>query len=95
VNPAGELSLSGFTSWTGDEKNLKAWLGNHLQEDALRALYGCPQGAAEKDERLTKRGGHSRRPIISITWETVCRRRVIPHALGVPILHPTTLTSTS
>lgn len=55
VNPAGELSLSGFTSWTGDEKNLKAWLGNHLQEDALRALYGLSRRVRlKKDERLTK-----------------------------------------
>ena len=55
VKPAGELSLPEFTSWMGVEKNLKAWCGNHLQKDALGALYGLARRVRlKKDERLTK-----------------------------------------
>ena len=55
VKPARELSLPGFTSWMGDEKNLEAWCGNHLQEDALRVLYGLSRRVRlKKDKRLMK-----------------------------------------
>ncbi len=55
VKPAGELSLPGLTSWMDDEKTLEAWRGNHLQEDALRVLYGLSRRVRlKKNGRLTK-----------------------------------------
>jgi len=53
VRPAGELSVPDFISWTGDEKDLTAWCGNHLQKDALRVLYGLARRVRlKKDKRL-------------------------------------------
>jgi alpha-amylase len=53
--PAGELSVPDFISWMGDEKDLTAWRGNHLQKDALGALYGLARRVRlKKDKRLTE-----------------------------------------
>jgi alpha-amylase len=53
VRPAGELSVPDFISWTGKEKDLAAWRGNHLQKDALEALYGLARTVRlKKDKRL-------------------------------------------
>jgi alpha-amylase len=55
VRPAGELSVPDFISWTGKEKDLTAWCGNHLQKDALEALYGLARRVRlKKDKRLTE-----------------------------------------
>jgi alpha-amylase len=36
----GEVDCSAFVSWADEERDTTAWLGNHLQQDAARTLYG-------------------------------------------------------
>lgn len=55
LKPSGELGVPGFVSWAGEEKDLGAWRGNHLQRDALKALYGLSRRVRlRKDGRLTE-----------------------------------------
>lgn len=37
------LDIPEFISWADEERNLTAWRGNHLQEDALQAVYALEQ----------------------------------------------------
>ena len=37
--PRGELDVPDFVSWADSERDLSAWLGNAMQNAALRALY--------------------------------------------------------
>lgn len=55
LKPAGELSVPGLISFAGEEKDLTAWCGNHLQRDALSILYGLTRRVRmRKDGRLLK-----------------------------------------
>lgn len=38
--PAGELSMPYTVTWADTERDLTAWLGNGMQQEALRHLYG-------------------------------------------------------
>jgi alpha-amylase len=38
--PAGELSMPYTVTWADNERDLTAWLGNSMQQEALRYLYG-------------------------------------------------------
>jgi alpha-amylase len=52
---AGELSVPDFVSCAGEEKDLEAWRGNHLQRDALKTLYGLSRKVRlRKDDRQTE-----------------------------------------
>lgn len=37
--PAARLDVPQFISWADTDRDLTAWLGNHLQNDAFRSLY--------------------------------------------------------
>lgn len=37
--PIATLDVPHFTSWADEQRDLTAWRGNHLQEDALQAVY--------------------------------------------------------
>jgi alpha-amylase len=37
---AGEIDCPRFISWADEERDMTAWLGNAMQQDAARALYG-------------------------------------------------------
>lgn len=39
AEPAGELSMPHTVTWADTERDLTAWLGNRLQEEAMRCLY--------------------------------------------------------
>lgn len=39
LTPRGELSCPEWTSWADVDRDLSAWLGNHLQQDAARVVY--------------------------------------------------------
>ncbi len=38
--PVGELSMPHTVTWADNERDLTAWLGNSMQQEALRYLYG-------------------------------------------------------
>ncbi len=39
VEPVGELAIPSVVSWADEERDLTAWLGNPMQQEAHRALY--------------------------------------------------------
>jgi alpha-amylase len=39
INAIAELDVPHFYSWADTERDLSAWRGNHLQEDALQSVY--------------------------------------------------------
>lgn len=39
AKPAGELSMPHTVTWADSERDLTAWLGNRLQDEAMRFLY--------------------------------------------------------
>lgn len=47
LNPVASLDVPYFVSWADVDRDLSAWRGNDLQEDALRAVYSL-----EKDIQL-------------------------------------------
>jgi len=49
IQASGELSVPQTISWADSQKDLSAWLGNHMQQDAAQSLY-----ALEKDIKKTK-----------------------------------------
>ena len=58
--PVATLDVPYFTSWADVDRDLTAWRGNHLQEDALESVYKL-----EKDVMATKN------PDIIHTWRTL------------------------
>ncbi len=55
LKPVGELSLPRPISCAGEEKDLSAWCGNHLQRDALSTLYALSRRVRmRKDDRLLR-----------------------------------------
>jgi alpha-amylase len=47
--PVAQIDVPQFISWADVERDLTAWLGNHMQNDAIRTLFGL-----EKKVRNTK-----------------------------------------
>lgn len=43
VPPVAPLSYERTVSWADQERDLTAWLGNHMQEDAIEELYAIAQ----------------------------------------------------
>ncbi|OHE20477.1 MAG: alpha-amylase [Syntrophobacterales bacterium GWF2_56_9] len=54
-DPAGEFDCPGFISWADVERDMTAWLGNAMQQDAARSLYGLESAVRRrKDEGIFK-----------------------------------------
>jgi alpha-amylase len=41
--PAGEISMPNTVTWADTERDLTAWLGNNMQQEALRYLYALEE----------------------------------------------------
>ena len=53
LQPVGMVHVPNVLSWSDEERDLTAWLGNPLQDDAYRALYElAPKVRRIKDEDL-------------------------------------------
>jgi len=39
-HPVAQIDIPHFISWADIERDLTAWLGNHMQNDAIQTLYG-------------------------------------------------------
>lgn len=52
LKSTGDLSVPEPISWTGEERDVNAWLGNELQQDAFNKLYGLSEklGIIDKPE---------------------------------------------
>ncbi len=46
IKPAASLSVPDPISWADEERDLSAWLGNELQQDAYNKLYGLTEKLA-------------------------------------------------
>ncbi len=54
-DPVAQLDVPDFISWADVERDLTAWLGNSMQNDALRSLYKMGKKVRQsKDEHLLK-----------------------------------------
>lgn len=42
--PVGEISMENVVTWADSERDLTAWLGNSMQQEALRHLYALEDG---------------------------------------------------
>jgi len=52
-DPAGELSMPHTVTWADTERDLTAWLGNSMQQEAMRHLYALEHDILRAgDERL-------------------------------------------
>jgi alpha-amylase len=55
LQPVAPISMPDPVSWADEERNLTAWLGNDLQDDAFETLYNLEQKVKScGDERLLK-----------------------------------------
>ena len=57
MEPVGELSYPWTVTWADTERDLSAWMGNKLQDEAMSILYGLRKKVLEvsktqKDEKL-------------------------------------------
>ena len=43
VEPSGEISMPNTVTWADNERDLTAWLGNSMQQEALRYLYSMEE----------------------------------------------------
>ena len=51
--PVGEIDAPHYYSWADTERDLSAWLGNNLQQDAARKVYSLEERVLKsKDEKL-------------------------------------------
>lgn len=48
--PVAVLDIPRFYSWADTERDLSAWRGNHLQEDALQSVYDLQKALAESND---------------------------------------------
>lgn len=48
--PVAQLSVPRYTSWADMERDLTAWLGNHMQNDAVTVLYGLEKKVRRKKD---------------------------------------------
>lgn len=44
TDPVGEISMPNTVTWADSERDLTAWLGNSMQQEALRHLYDLEEG---------------------------------------------------
>lgn len=57
--PVGEISVPQPISWADEERDVTAWLGNELQQDAFNKLYGLEEKLSILDDaELWKDYGH-------------------------------------
>ncbi|MCK9458056.1 MAG: glycoside hydrolase family 57 protein [Proteobacteria bacterium] len=49
-SPMAKLDVRDFVSWADVERDLTAWRGNPMQEDALEAIYGLEKRVLEKGD---------------------------------------------
>jgi alpha-amylase len=49
--PAGEISMPHTVTWADTERDLTAWLGNSMQQEALRHLYALEDGILRSDDK--------------------------------------------
>lgn len=51
--PVSQIDVPQFISWADVERDLTAWLGNHMQNDAIRTLFGLEKKVKKtKDPKL-------------------------------------------
>ncbi len=55
ATPTATLSAPYPLSWSGEEKDLSPWMGNHLQEEALNKLYSVAERVNMCKEKALKR----------------------------------------
>ncbi|MEN6465994.1 MAG: glycoside hydrolase family 57 protein [Syntrophaceae bacterium] len=48
--PVAQLDVPQFISWADVERDLTAWLGNHMQNDAIRTLFGLETKVKRKKD---------------------------------------------
>ncbi|MEP6710539.1 MAG: glycoside hydrolase family 57 protein [Candidatus Saccharibacteria bacterium] len=48
--PVGEISMPHTVTWADTERDLTAWLGNSMQQEALRHLYALEQDVLRTDD---------------------------------------------
>lgn len=48
--PAGEISMPHTVTWADTERDLTAWLGNNMQQEALRHLYALEEGILRSED---------------------------------------------
>lgn len=48
--PVGEISMPDTVTWADTERDLTAWLGNNMQQEALRILYDLEQDVLRTDD---------------------------------------------
>jgi alpha-amylase len=49
--PADEYAVPNWTSWADTERDLSAWLGNPLQDNAVEELYALREGVYDRHEK--------------------------------------------
>jgi alpha-amylase len=50
--PAGELSVDRTVTWADMERDLSAWLGNSMQQEALRHLYDLEEDILRSHDQV-------------------------------------------
>jgi len=50
--PAGELSMPHTVTWADTERDLTAWLGNGMQQEAMRYLYGLEHDILRSEDTV-------------------------------------------
>ena len=55
MTPVNTISAPYPLSWSGEEKDLSSWTGNHLQEEALQKLYSVAERVNLCKEKALKR----------------------------------------
>jgi alpha-amylase len=50
TEPQGELSMPNTVTWADTERDLTAWLGNGMQQEAMRYLYGLEHDIIRTDD---------------------------------------------
>jgi len=66
--PVAQLSVPHYTSWADMERDLTAWLGNHMQNDAVTVLYSLEKKSGKRRiRRRSRRGEGFRRRTTCIT----------------------------
>ena len=49
--PVASLDVHNFMSWADAERDLTAWLGNDMQQDAITAVYRLEEGEGRRQRR--------------------------------------------
>src|SRR3989338_7136473 len=49
--PMGELDIHSTISWADIERDLSAWLGNKIQQSAIKKLYSLEKSIKEKNNK--------------------------------------------